>query len=113
MVATGVVAQDQYRYFRGTVNAQDLAGKYLNQNLTAAEIDATWIIATSRFEATNVAIWADSPAVKYDLFAPGGVLDESLTPEGTQYILATGNLSYAGEAIETITGDGYILYKLK
>ena len=113
MVATGYTIQGEYDRIRGYENAQDLAGKYLNQNLTAAEIDATWIIATSRFEATNVAIWADSPAVKYDLFAPGGVLDESLTPEGTQYILATGNLSYAGEAIETITSDGYILYKLK
>jgi phosphoglycerol transferase len=113
MVATGYTIQGEYDRIRGYENPQDIAGKYLNQNLTAAEIDATWIIATSRFEATNVAIWADSPTVKYELFAPGGVLDESLTPEGTQYILATGNLSYAGEAIETITGDGYILYKLK
>jgi len=113
MVATGYTIQGEYDRIRGYENPQDIAGKYLNQNLTSAEIDATWIIATSRFEATNVAIWADSPTVKYDLFAPGGVLDESLTPEGTQYILATGNLSYAGEATETITGDGYILYKLK
>jgi phosphoglycerol transferase len=113
MVATGYTIQGEYDRIRGYENAQDLAGKYLNQNLTAEEIDATWIIATSRFEATNVAIWADSPTVKYELFAPGGVLDDSLTPEGTQYILATGNLSYAGEAIETITGDGYTLYKLK
>jgi phosphoglycerol transferase len=113
MVATGYTIQGEYDRIRGYENAQDIAGKYLNQNLTAEEIDATWIIATSRFEATNVAIWADSPAVKYDLFAPGGVLDESLVPEGSQYILATGNLSYAGEATETITGDGYILYKLK
>ena len=113
MVATGYTIQGEYDRIRGYENAQDLAGKYLNQNLTAAEIDATWIIATSRFEATNVAIWADSPTIKYELFAPGGVLDDSLTPEGTQYILATGNLSYAGEAIETITGDGYTLYKLK
>jgi phosphoglycerol transferase len=113
MVATGYSIQGEYDRIRGYENAQDLAGKYLNQNLTAAEIDATWIIATSRFEATNVAFWADSPTVKYETFAPGGVLDESLAPEGTQYILATGNLSYAGEAIETITGDGYILFKLK
>jgi phosphoglycerol transferase len=113
MVATGYTIQGEYDRIRGFENAQDMAGKYLNANLTEAEIDATWIIATSRFEATNVAIWADSPTVKYDLFAPGGVLDESLIPEGSQYILATGNLSYAGEAIETITGDGYILYKLK
>jgi len=81
--------------------------------LTQEEIDTTWIIATSRFEATNVAIWADSATVKYDLFAPGGVLDETLVPEGSQYILATGNLSFAGAVEETITGDGYILYKLK
>jgi len=113
MVATGYTIQGEYDRIRGYENPQDIAGKYLNQNLTAAEIDATWIIATSRFEATNVAIWADSPTVKYDLFVPGGVLDESLTPEGTQFILATGKISYAGEAIETITGDGYILYKLK
>ena len=51
--------------------------------------------------------------MKFDLFAPGGVLDETLLPEGTQYILATGDLSYAGAATETTTGDGYILYKLK
>jgi phosphoglycerol transferase len=113
MIATGYTIQGEYDRIRGYENAQDLAGKYLNQNLTAAEIDATWIIATSRFEATNVAIWADSPTIKYELFAPGGVLDESLVPKGSQYILATGNLSYAGEATEIITGDGYILYKLK
>jgi len=113
MVATGYTIQGEYDRIRGYENPQDIAGKYLNQNLTAAEIDATWIIATSRFEATNVAIWADSPTVKYDLFVPGGVLDDSLVPEGSEYILATGNLSYAGEATETITGDGYILYKLK
>jgi phosphoglycerol transferase len=113
MIATGYTIQGEYDRIRGYENAQDLAGKYLNQNLTAAEIDATWIIATSRFEATNVAIWADSPSIKYELFAPGGVLDESLVPKGSQYILATGNLSYAGEATEIITGDGYILYKLK
>tara|TARA_B110000305_G_scaffold169896_1_gene187773 strand:- start:3640 stop:5349 length:1710 start_codon:yes stop_codon:yes gene_type:complete len=113
MVGTGYAIQGEYDRIRGYENAQDIAGKYLKQNLTEDAIDATWIIATSRFEATNVAIWADSATVKWDLFAPGGVLDESLVPEGSQYILATGDLSYAGEATETITGDGYILYKLK
>ena len=113
MVGTGYAIQGEYDRIRGYENAQDMAGKYLKQNLTEDAIDATWIIATSRFEATNVAIWADSATVKWDLFAPGGVLDESLVPEGSQYILATGDLSYAGEATETITGDGYVLYRLK
>jgi len=113
MIATGFTIQGEYQRIRGDLNPQDVAGKYLNQNLSDAEIDATWIIATSRFEATNVAIWADSATVQYDLFAPGGVLDTSLIPEGSQYVLATGGLSVVGDFEETITGDGYILYKLK
>jgi len=113
MIATGYTIQGEYQRIRGEDNAQDLAGRYLNQNLSEAEVDATWIIATSRFEATNVAIWADSATVKYDLFAPGGVLDTSLIPEGSEYVLATGGLSVVGDFEETINGDGYILYKLK
>jgi len=113
MVATGYTIQGEYQRIRGDLNAQDIAGQYLNENLSEAEVDATWIIATSRFEATNVAIWADSATVQYDLFAPGGVLDTNLIPEGSQYVLATGGLSVAGDFEETITGDGYILYKLK
>ena len=113
MVATGYSIQGEYDRIRGYENPQDLAGKYLHQNLTEAEIDATWIVATSRFEATNVAIWADSAGIEYGLFASGGILDNTLVPEGREYILATGNLSYVGEVSETITGDGFILYKLK
>jgi hypothetical protein len=85
----------------------------LNENLSDAEVDATWIIATSRFEATNVAIWADSPNIKYDLFRPGSVLGPELIPAGSQYILATGELSADGDFEEIIVGDGYVLYKLK
>ena len=113
MVGAGFIAQDQYRGFRGDLNPQDIAGQFLNETLTPDEVDATWIIATSRFEATNVAIWADSPTVQYDLFAPGGVLDTSLVPEGSEYILATGDLTVIGDFEETIEGDGYILYKIK
>jgi phosphoglycerol transferase len=113
MIATGYTIQGEYQRIRGDMNPQDVAGKYLNLTLSDSEVDATWIIATSRFEATNVAIWADSATVQYDLFAPSGVLDTSLIPEGSQYVLATGGLSVVGDFEETITGDGYILYKLK
>ena len=113
MIAAGYSIQGEYKRVRGDVNAQDLAGKYLNENLSDAEVDATWIIATSRFEATNVAIWADSPNIKYDLFRPGSVLGPELIPAGSQYILATGELSADGDFEEIIVGDGYVLYKLK
>jgi phosphoglycerol transferase len=113
MVAAGHVVQDQYRNFRGEPNGQDRAGQFLNKNLTDTEVDATWVIANSRFQATNVAIWADSALLKFELYGPGSVLEPSAAPEGTKYILATGDLTAVGDFDEVITGDGYILYKLK
>jgi len=113
MIAPGYAIQGEYQRIRGELNAEDRAGQYLNENLSEADIDATWIITNSRFKATNVAIWADSATIKYDMFVSGGVLDTSLVPEGSRYILATGELSVVADFEETITGDGYILYKLK
>ena len=113
MIGTGYQIQDQYQGFRGELNAQDRAGQYLRANLTPEQVDSTWIVATSRFEATNVAIWADSAAIKYDLFGAASVLDASLVPEGTSYVLVTGDLSYAGAVLETIPGEGYTLHRIK
>lgn len=113
MVGTGYQIQDQYQGFRGELNAQDLAGQYLKANLTPAQVDTTWVAATSRFEATNVAIWADSAVMKFDLFGAGSALDATLVPEGTSYVLITGDLSYTGEVLETIPGEGYTLHRIK
>ena len=113
MVGTGYQIQDQYQGFRGELNGQDRAGKFLNETLSNEDVDATWIIATSRFEATNVAIWADSATIKFDLYGAGSTLDPSMAPEGSKYILVTGDLILTGEFAETIAGDGYTLYKLK
>jgi hypothetical protein len=113
MVGTGFQIQDQYQGFRGELNAQDKAGQYLKANLTAEQVDSTWIAANSRFEATNVAIWADSAVIKFDLFGPGSALDASLVPEGTVYVLVTGDLSYSGAVLETIPGEGYTLHRIK
>ena len=113
MVGTGYQIQDQYQGFRGELNAQDRAGQYLRANLTPEQIDSTWIVATSRFEATNVAIWADSAAIKYELFGAASVLDATLVPEGTSYVLVTGDLSYAGAVLETIPGEGFTLHRIK
>ncbi len=113
MAGTGYQIQDQYQGFRGELNAQDKAGQFLRANLTPAQVDATWIAATSRFEATNVAIWADSAKIKYDLYGPGSSIDASLAPEGTQYVLVTGDITYTGPVLETIPGEGYTLHRIK
>jgi phosphoglycerol transferase len=113
MVGTGYQIQDQYQGFRGELNAQDKAGQYLRANLTQEQIDSTWIAATSRFEATNVAIWADSAEIKYDLFGAGSALDATLVPEGSQFVLVTGDITYTGPVLESIPGEGYTLHRIK
>jgi phosphoglycerol transferase len=113
MVGTGYQIQDQYQGFRGELNAQDKAGQYLRANLTQEQIDSTWIAATSRFEATNVAIWADSVKIKYDLFGAGSALDATLVPEGSQFVLVTGDITYSGPVLESIPGEGYTLHRIK
>ncbi|MFM1786891.1 MAG: hypothetical protein RL228_841, partial [Actinomycetota bacterium] len=113
MVGTGWQIQDQYQGFRGELNAQDLAGKYLNDNLTSEDIDQTWIVAASRFEATNVAIWADSAKVKYDLFGPESVITDEIVPTDRRYLLVTGGVTAQVSFTEKFEGSGFTLYKLK
>jgi phosphoglycerol transferase len=112
MVGTGYQIQDQYQGFRGELNAQDRAGQYLKANLSPEDVDKTWIAATSRFEATNVAIWADSATIRYDLYGAGSSLDAALVPEGSKYVLVTGDLTYTGPVLESIPGEGYTLHRI-
>lgn len=112
MIGTGWQIQDQYQGFRGTLSAQDAAGQYLQENFAASDIDATWVVANSRFEATNVAIWADSAKLRFDLYGAGSVIDPTLAPKGTKYILSTGDLSVAGEVTTVHQGEGFTIYEV-
>ena len=87
--------------------------KNLNQKLSEAEVDDTWIIATSRFEATPFAIRADSATNQLDFFAPGGFPDTSSISEDSEHVLTTGGLSVAGDFDEITISRGYMPYKLK
>ena len=113
MVATGFMAQHEYHKARGFENAQDKAGKFLNLKLTEEDMERTWIVGNSRFEVTNVALWADSALVRYDVFPHGSAINQAVVPEEVDFILSTGSLSFKGDALEIINGDGYVLYKIK
>ena len=112
MIGTGWQIQDQYQGFRGTLSAADRAGQYLRDNLEETQIDATWILAESRFDATNVAIWADSPIMQYQLFGPGSQIAASQIPSAKQIVVAVGGISIDAE-IEKYTGEGFTIYFLK
>jgi len=112
MIATGWQIQDQYQGFRGTPNAADIVGQRIARDFTSEELASTWVIGTSRFEATNVAIWADSAELRYELFVAGSQLDASMAPEGTQKIVVAGDLQVIEGVSIVLEGEGYAIYSV-
>lgn len=112
MIGTGWQIQDQYQGFRGSLSSADKAGQYLRDNFTEDQIDSTWILATSRFDATNIAIWADSPKMTYELFGPGTQIAPELIPAGKQIVIANGDLGIASGEFEKVVGDGFTVFIL-
>lgn len=112
LVGTGWQIQDQYQGFRAELSASDKAGQYINANFTQEEIARGLILATSRFDATAVAIWADSAKVAYEIYGPGSQFDVSMAKPETSFIVTSGELGVVGEHQSTIPGDGYTIYIL-
>ena len=112
MIGTGWQVQDQYQGFRGSLNAADIVGQQIARDFTTEELSKTWVIGTSRFEATNVAIWADNEDLTYELFGPGSQLDAAMAPEGTKKIVVAGDLQVIEGASLEISGEGYAIYSV-
>ena len=107
MVGTGWHIQDQYQSFRGTVSSADRAGIYVRQNFSPEAMKTGWIIAGTRFDATNIALWADSPLLRYDLLAPGSEITPYLLPDGVEFIVTNGDYLWSGVAKREILGEGF------
>lgn len=73
MIGAGWQTQNQYQLFRGSKSAADLAGEYLSKSYSQEELSDLRVIATSRFDATNVGIVGDVPNLNYELFDEGTV----------------------------------------
>lgn len=79
MVWTGWNIQGQYLGFRGTLSSEDSAGIAVRSRIDVPFSGDVLIVADSRFKATNLAFWADSDKVRYQLFvASASVLGEDL-----------------------------------
>lgn len=113
MVFTGWQIQDQYQGFRGEPSAADRAGKFINTNLSEEDKRNIHILASTRFDATNVAIWVDEPKLEYELGSPGSVYDADLAPKKSNWIVALSDIQVQGQIIETIPGEGYSLYRIR
>ena len=112
-VATGWQIQDQYRMFRGDLSPSDRAGLYLRENFSEEQLDEALILANTRFDATNVAIYADSSGIEYETYMPESIYAAELAPEGTTLVVTTGNITVTGErVVEEIEGQGFYVYVL-
>ena len=112
MIGTGWQIQDQYQGFRGSLNAADVVGQQIARDFTTEELSKTLVIGTSRFEATNVAIWADNEDLTYEVFGPGSQLDASMAPAGTKKIVVAGDLQVIEGASLDVSGEGYAIYSV-
>jgi hypothetical protein len=110
LIGTGWQIQDQYQGFRAELSPSDKAGQYINANFTQEQIDRALILATSRFDATNVAIWADSSTVDYEIYGPGSQYEASMAAADTSFIVTSGDLGVVGEFSSIIPGDGFTIY---
>ncbi len=112
MAGTGFQIQDQYIGFRGQLSDADKAGFYLRDSHSDYELEKTLILAPSRFEATNVAFWADHQNIKYQLTLPDSVLTETDLPMGTRIVVALAGIKIESSKFERESREGYDVYLL-
>jgi phosphoglycerol transferase len=113
MIAAGWQIQDQYQGFRGTLSAADRAGQYVYSNLSEEDKSSIHILANTRFDATNVAIWIDKPQLDYELGTAGAIYEASWAPKESRWIVATGDISVVGDTLETYKGEGFTLHRVR
>lgn len=107
-VGTGFQIQDQYRNFRAIDSAEDIAGRYLHENFDPSELEASVVIAPSRFEATNVTFWADSPSLRYEIVTLGQA-QLWQAPAGAKFVVVLDGLQIQGDYRTRFEGEGFVV----
>lgn len=110
MIGTGFQIQNQYEGFRGKLGFADKAGLYLNKKFSESEIDTAIIIASSRFDATNVAFWADSPLITYELYQPGSQLQANEITSDGKVVVTLSEISLQGGNFNLLQFEGFTIY---
>ena len=110
MIATGWQTQGQYQLFRGTDSPADVAGQHLRDSYAGMRGDDLLVFATSRFDATNVGIWADIPNLNYELVGPGSVITSDYPGPNVSTVVVVGDIGFEEEPI--FEGEGFKIYGL-
>ena len=111
-IGGGFQTQGQYQLFRGTDSPADIAGKYLAQAYAGDDFLDLKVLAASRFDATNVGIWMDSPDLDYDILVPGYPINVQEIPEEKSLFLFIGPYDLVGEYRILNQGEGFSLIEV-
>lgn len=114
MVLVGWQTQDQYQIARGQEQSFDVAGRLLAESISRNDMQSVWVLASSRFNATALAMAADFPnLVTYDLYLPGSTLSLDDAPTGTDVVVTLDDINVVGDLSEFAVGPGYKILKTR
>jgi phosphoglycerol transferase len=111
MIGAGWQTQNQYQLFRGSKSAADLAGEYLAKSYSQEELSELRVIASSRFDATNVGIVGDIPNLNYELFDEGNVAGIGGEDVDSGLIVVVGEIEIG--LSPTYEGEGFRVFEVK
>jgi hypothetical protein len=109
-VGLGWQIQDQYQIFRAVEIPADSAGKYLATNFAENVRDESLVIATSRFDATLAALWADSGKITYEQFNPGSQVDAAGIFNQYSHVVVIGDISLLNAPNPSHEGKGFLIF---
>jgi hypothetical protein len=112
MIGTGIQIQEQYQMFRGQLSFADIAGQFLRDNFSSHDRSKTLIIATSRFDATNVAIWADIPNMPYEIYPATSTLSTSDLRGDFLYAITLSGIELGGAKEKVLENEAFSLYRV-
>lgn len=107
---TGFQAIGQYDLARGSESSADRAGLYLQREFSEEEIGDMMVLASSRFDATNIGFWASSTQLVYELYVPGSAISSDQLPKGVSHFVVNGDLTVYGDVLLQHEGDGFRIY---
>ena len=110
MVWTGWNIQDQYIGFRGALSAEDSAGLLLKSQLKNMTAESVLVVADSRFKATNLAFWADSDTVAYQLLIANASVSGGEFVNEPEVVVAPRDFVILDGYVESALTDDYDLW---
>ena len=109
-VGAGYQAIGQYDLARGVESSADRAGLYLQREFNDEEVGDFMVLASSRFDATNIGFWANSDNLRYELYVQGSSIGLDQLPSDVPLFVANGDLTIYGDVVLEYEGDGFRIY---